>query len=131
MYSKLPTQLNGIEYLLLAMQSQPGESQRHYLRRLHVYQWGRPDYHKGGTNCGYFNSLSYRNVTWYDAAPKDVKYFCFAPVDGQCSNSFKRWSGGTRTKCAEMHLTRHGWARANEARQKIGLEPVPYVQHIA
>ena len=30
--------LKGIEYLLLAIQADPGKSQRHYLRRLYKYQ---------------------------------------------------------------------------------------------
>ena len=127
---KLPIELNGIEYLLLAMQSDPGQSQRHYLRRLHVYQYGRADYHHGGTNCGYFNSLSYRNVTWRDWASQTVFYYCSNPVDGRVKKNGMQY-GGTKSKCADMHLTQHGWKRANKARQKIGLEPVPFVQHIA
>ena len=121
---KLQTKLNGIEYLLLAIQSDPGKSQRHYLRHMHVYQYGRPDHHKGGTNSAYFSSPSYRNVTWFDAAPKEVKYFCFSPVDGQAD--WMSYSGGLKSKCAAMLLTRHGWFRANEARQKLGLDPVPF-----
>ena len=46
--------LNGIEYLLLSIQSNPGKSQRWHLRRKHMYQHGRPDYYKGGSGCGYF-----------------------------------------------------------------------------
>ena len=46
--------LKGIEYLLLAIQSDPGKSQRHYLRRLYQYKHGVPSYNNGGTNNGYF-----------------------------------------------------------------------------
>jgi hypothetical protein len=123
---KLPTRLNGIEYLLLVIQSAPGESQRYYLRRLHIYQYGRPDFHKGGTNSGYFISPSYRNVTWNDHAPKEVTYPCWCPVDDRLHIPGGGWLGGIRSKCAQMHLTRSGWERANKSRQKIGLDPIPF-----
>ena len=128
MNMKLNIRLNGIEYLLLAIQSNPGMSQRHYLRRMHVYQYGKPDYHKGGWNSGYFISPSYRNVTWVDRAPKEVNYACFDPVDGRTwhGKTQARFCGGTKSKCSQMHLTRHGWHRANKARLKIGLDPIPY-----
>ena len=125
---KLQTKLNGIEYLLLAIQSDPGKSQRHYLRHMHVYQYGRPDHHKGGTNSAYFSSPSYRNVTWRDISRQTVWYSCFAPVDGAVRKG--GYSGGTKSKCAEMHLTQHGWDRANNARLKIGLEPLPYSKRL-
>ena len=54
--------LKGIEYLLLVIQSDPGKSQRHYLRRLYQYQHSMPSHNNGGTNNGYFTSPSYRNV---------------------------------------------------------------------
>jgi hypothetical protein len=108
--NKPQNKLNGIEYLLLSIQSNPGKSQRWHLRRKHMYQHGRPDYHKGGSGCGYFRSSSYRNVLWTDCAPKDVQYECWVPVDD-----------GYRSKSAQMHLTRQGWTRANEVRAKLGL----------
>ena len=113
--------LNGIEYLLLSIQSHPGESQRFHLKRLHMYQHGRPDYHKGGTNCGYFTSSSYRNVTWRDLAPKGTFYECSLPIEAGYRLSGKY--GGMRSKSAQMHLTMHGWTRANKVRVKLGLEP--------
>lgn len=109
--------LNGIEYLLLSIQSNPGKSQRWHLRRKHMYQHGRPDWHKGGSGCGYFVSSSYRNVLWFDAATQDVIYVASNPVDGWVFRNRAR-----RSKCAQMHLTRAGWARANKARLKLGLE---------
>ena len=113
--------LNGIEYLLLSIQSRPGKSQRWHLRRKHMYQHGRPDYHKGGSGCGYFVSPSYRNVVWFDASRKDVEYTAYNPVDGYDNTCNK----ATKSKCAQMHLTWDGWLRANKARQKLGLEPMP------
>ncbi len=119
---KPKVKLNGIEYLLLSIQSHPGKSQRFHLKRLHMYQHGRPDYHKGGTNCGYFTSSSYRNVTWRDLAPKGTFYECFTPSGGGYRLKNGKF-GGMRSKSAEMHLTMHGWQRANEARAKLGLKP--------
>ena len=124
MNNKLPTELNGIEYLLLAIQAEPGKSQRHYLRRMHMYQYGRHDYHKGGYNCGYFIAPSYRNVTWYDASDKSVWYPCLDPVDGSVQKNGYR--GGKKSKSAEMYLTRHGWERANNVRKKLGLDPAQW-----
>ena len=114
-------ELNGIEYLLLAIQSDPGKSQRHYLRRLHMYQHGCPSYNNGGTNNGYFTSQSYRNVVWYDASVQNVFYSCDKPVDGR---TFQSRRGGRKTKISQLHLTPAGWHRANEARKIIGLEPI-------
>lgn len=120
--SQPQVKLNGIEYLLLSIQSNPGKSQRWHLRRKHMYQHGRPDWYKGGSGCGYFVSPSYRNVLWYDAAYPRVFYRATCPVDG--------WNVmrglGCKSASAQMHLTARGWARANEARKKIGLEPIQY-----
>ena len=116
--NKPQNDLKRIEYLLLSIQANPGRSQRWHLKRLHMYVHGRADYHNGGTNCGFFNSPSYRNVLWTDVAPKDVKYDACIPVDG--------WPA-LKSKSAQMHLTRSGWMRANGIRQwKLGLEPMEW-----
>ena len=115
--------LNGIEYLLLSIQANPGKSQRWHLKRKHIYQHGRPDFHKGGSGCGYFTSSSYRNVLWCDATYPNVFYYCMNPVDGFVKMNGKQY-GGTKSKSAQMHLTPAGWSRANEVRKKLGLEPV-------
>ena len=123
-------ELNGIEYLLLAIQSDPGKSQRHYLRRLYMYQHGCPSYNNGGTNNGYFTSKSYRNVVWYDASSQhSVKYGCWLSVNSMygsyTGNSYAGYPRYTyRSNCSQMHLTPAGWIRANEARKIIGLEPI-------
>ena len=115
--------LKGIEYLLLAIQTDPGKSQRHYLRRLYMYQHGCTSYNNGGANNGYFTSSSYRNIVWYDTAVQNVFYYCMDPVDGRVKMNGKQL-GGTKSKSAQMHLTPAGWLRANEARKKLGLEPM-------
>jgi len=112
--NKPQNDLKRIEYLLLSIQANPGRSQRWHLKRLHMYVHGRADYHNGGTNCGFFNSPSYRNVLWTDVAPKNVEYDC--------------WIGSRiKSKSAQMHLTRSGWIRANKIRQNVlGLEPISW-----
>jgi len=115
--------LKGIEYLLLSIQSNPGKSQRWHLRRKHMYLHSQPDFHKGGSGCGYFNSHSYRNVVWFDAAPKTVEYEAYCPVDGKLSWNKNK---GKKSKCSQMHLTQDGWQRANAVRLKLGLEPLDY-----
>lgn len=113
MLNKPSVKLSGIEYLLVCMQSNPGQSQRYYLRRLHEYKWGRPDYHKGGTCCGYFTHSSYRGRLFEDEAPKNSRG--------------RVWLGWKpKSSCAQMHLTRAGWSRANRARLKLGLNQVPF-----
>lgn len=118
--------LKGIEYLLLAIQSDPGKSQRHYLRRLHRYKHGVEDYHKGGTCCGYFSSGSYRNVLWYDAAlGEQVKYECMMSINSVFrSYDSRKGSYAYKSKCSVMKLTLSGHERANKVRKKIGLEPI-------
>jgi len=119
---KPKVKLNGIEYLLLSIQSNPGKSQRWHLRRKHMYLHGRPDFHKGGTGSGYFSSPSYRNILWRDHSPLDVEFPCWSPSNRLYNGT---WGKGLRSKCGQMHLTWSGWVRANEARKKIGLEPIP------
>ena len=122
--------LSGIEYLLLSIQSNPGKSQRWYLRRKHMYLHGRPDYHKGGTGSGYFSSPSYRNVLWTDRSNQDgttqVRYGCYTSVNSVFYGSKSPYPRHAyKSSCSQIHLTWAGWIRANEARKKIGLEPIP------
>ena len=111
--------LSGVEDLLISIQSNPGKSQRWHLRRKHMYQHGRPDWHKGGSGCGYFISPSYRDTLWWDAARKSVEYTAYNPVDGMTGHC-----KASKSKSARMYLTREGWHRANQARQKLGLDPL-------
>jgi len=108
--------LNGVEYLLVCMQANPGKSQDYYLQRLAIYSLGIQRFKQRGSprnRCiAYFNKTSrYRNVLWKDLAPQDVKY---PTADG-----YK-----FRSKKSQMYLTTAGWNRANQARAKIGLAPV-------
>jgi len=123
--------LKGIEYLLLVIQSDPGKSQRHYLRRLYQYKHGVPSHNNGGTNNGYFTSDSYRNVLWYDAGQgTQVRYGCNKSVNSvflntSCGNRYPHYWYAYKTNRCEMFLTEDGWERANNIRQKLGLERLP------
>ena len=117
--------LKGIEYLLLAIQSDPGKSQRHYLRRLYQYQHGVPSYNNGGTNNGYFTSESYRNVLWYNDSLESAKYRCNKSVNSTFYRAdASRQFIAFKAKCSAMKLTLSGHKRANEVRKKLGLDPV-------
>jgi hypothetical protein len=121
--------LKGIEYLLLAIQSDPGKSQRHYLRRLYQYQHGVPSYNNGGTNNGYFTSESYRNVLWYDDSLESAKYRCNKSVNSMFYRSDSclpyRFVAFKAKSCV-MRLTLSGHKRANKVRKKLGLDPVDF-----
>jgi hypothetical protein len=100
--------LTGIEYLLVCIQANPGQSQRYYLRRLYQYKHGTPDPTGGSRGVGYFTSDSYRDVLWRDKAPKNSR--------GRIWNGYK-----PKPSCSAMYLTRAGQLRANAGRAKIGL----------
>ena len=107
--------LTGVEYLCLCMQANPGRSKRYYLRRKNIYQRGSDPSNGANGNSGYF-----RPGTFYDG-----NLWC-----DYSTHSYKRrdWRGQSKimSKSCEMHLTRKGWERANKARQKIGLKPLPF-----
>jgi len=100
--------LNGIEYLCLIIQSEPGKSQRYYLKKKYLHQRSKEDPHKGGSGAAYFSSKYYRNIYWRCYAPKNV----LQP------------NGNYRAIKSCMHLTPKGWYYANKARKKLGLEPI-------
>jgi hypothetical protein len=108
--------LSGVDYLCLKMQSNPGQSKRYYLKQKNIYQHGS-DYSSGGNGMnGYFApGCFYDGYLWRNTALNTVKV--------------KDWMGRVsyRPKSCQMHLTQYGWKRANIAREKLGLEPVPYI----
>ena len=107
--------LSGVDYLCLCMQHNPGKAKRYYLRSKNIYQHGS-DYSNGGNGMtGYFQPGSfYDGNLWYDTADATV--------------AVKDWMGrtGYQPRSCQMHLTRKGWARANEARKKLGLESLHF-----
>ena len=107
--------LSGVDYLCLKMQSNPGQSKRYYLKQKNIYQNGS-DYSNGANGmAGYFRpGCFYDYNLWYNTAPNTVKV--------------KDWMGriSYQPKSCQMKLTPKGWNRANKARKKLGLDPLPY-----
>ena len=107
--------LSGVEYLCMKIQSHPGRSKRYYLKQKNIYQNGS-DYSNGANGMsGYFRpGCFYDRYLWYDVAPDTAKV--------------KDWMGRVKyqPKSCQMYLTQYGWKRANEARKKLGLDPLPY-----
>ena len=62
-----------IDFLLLSILENPGQSQRFHTRRLFKWQHGFEDHHSGGTNIAFFNNKEhYRDILFTDVAPKTV-----------------------------------------------------------
>lgn len=109
--------LSGVDYLCMKMQSNPGQSKRYYLRQKNIYQNGSDPSNGGSGMTGYFQpGCFYDEYLWYDGSDDSPKA------------KRKDWMGRVRYQSlsCEMHLTRKGWERANKARQKIGLKPLPF-----
>ena len=105
--------LSGVEYLCLAMQSNPGQSKRYYLKRKNIYQRGSDPSNGGNGMAGYFRpGCFYDENLWTDCSGDLVKR--------------KNWMGRTvyQPKSCQMYLTTKGWNRANKVRVKLGLEPI-------
>tara|TARA_A100001011_G_C14285987_1_gene833752 strand:+ start:1063 stop:1440 length:378 start_codon:yes stop_codon:yes gene_type:complete len=111
--------LTGVEYLCLCMQANPGRSKRYYLRRKNIYQRGSDPSKGANGSSGYF-----RPGTFYD----DNLWEDWSFAHNLYGRRRKDWMGRTRyqPKSCQMHLTRKGWTKANEARKKLGLESLPY-----
>ena len=109
--------LSGVDYLCLKMQSNPGQSKRYYLKQKNIYQNGSDPSNGGSGMAGYFQpGCFYDENLWTD---------CSSSGTWNVSKR-KDWMGRTvyQPKKCRMYLTRKGWARANKARQKLGLEPI-------
>jgi len=115
--------LNNVEFLCLKMQAHPGQSGRYYRRALSVYHGAVNS--KGEQMSAYFHTepktphcrVHYQVGRYYvDTAERTVREraygfstteFVFKPVK------------------SEWTLTGKGWEKANQARVKLGLKPIP------
>ena len=103
-----------IDFLLLSMLENPGQSQRFHTRRLFKWQHGTEDHHSGGTNIAYFNNRKYyRDILFTDVSRKTVK------VDSYFGTKMK-------SRNSQMHLTIRGFNRANQLRIKLGLPQISW-----
>ena len=103
-----------IDFLLLSILENPGQSQRFHTRRLFKWQHGIEDHHSGGTNIAYFNNKKYyRDILWTDVSPQTVKYDSY-------------WTTGLKSKQAQIYLTPAGFDRANKLRIKMNLTEISW-----
>ena len=103
-----------IDFLLLSMLENPGQSQRFHTRRLFKWQHGFEDHHSGGTNIAYFNNKEYyRDILFTDVSPQNVEYYSY-------------FGPQTKSKQSQIHLTITGFNRANKLRIKLGLPEISW-----
>ena len=103
-----------IDFLLLSILENPGQSQRFHTRRLFKWQHGFEDHHSGGTNIAYFNNREYyRDILFVDVSRKTVKYDSYFGTQMKSRNS-------------QMHLTPVGFDRANKLRIKLDLPKISW-----
>jgi hypothetical protein len=111
--------LNNVEYICLKMQSHPFQSCRFYRRELTRYSQPGAQNNNGDNNSFYFRRDSpYRNTLWLDTATKRVKdHMPWHP-------SFEKTQ--LKPAVSRLMLTSAGWEKANTARVKLGLDPIPF-----
>ena len=104
-----------IDYLLLSILENPGQSQRFHTRRLHLWQHNTEDTHSGGTNIAYFNNKEYyRDILFTDVSQKTIPYY----------NAI--YGDLLKSKQSQIHLTPVGFDRANKLRIKLGLPEISW-----
>tara|TARA_R110001599_G_scaffold116416_1_gene284067 strand:+ start:915 stop:1316 length:402 start_codon:yes stop_codon:yes gene_type:complete len=104
-----------IDYLLLSILENPGQSQRFHTKRLHLWQHGIEDHHSGGTNIAYFNNKEYyRDILFTDVSQKTIPYY----------NAI--YGDLLKSKQSQIHLTPAGFDRSNKLRIKLGLPEISW-----
>ena len=104
-----------IDFLLLSILENPGQSQRFHTRKLHLWQHNTEDHHSGGTNIAYFNNKEYyRDILFTDVSQKTIPYY----------NAI--YGDLLKSKQSQIHLTITGFNRANKLRIKLGLPEISW-----
>ena len=104
-----------IDFLLLSILENPGQSQRFHTKRLHLWQHITEDHHSGGTNIAYFNNKEYyRDILFTDVSQKTIPYY----------NAI--YGDLLKSKQSQIHLTITGFNRANKLRIKLGLPEISW-----
>ena len=104
-----------IDFLLLSILENPGQSQRFHTRKLHLWQHNTEDHHSGGTNIAYFNNKEYyRDILFTDVSQKTIPYY----------NAI--YGDLLKSKQSQIHLTPVGFDRANKLRIKLGLPEISW-----
>ena len=104
-----------IDFLLLSILENPGQSQRFHTRKLHLWQHNTEDTHSGGTNIAYFNNKEYyRDILFTDVSQKTIPYY----------NAI--YGDLLKSKQSQIYLTITGFNRANKLRIKLGLPEISW-----
>ena len=104
-----------IDFLLLSILENPGQSQRFHTRKLHLWQHNTEDHHSGGTNIAYFNNKEYyRDILFTDVSQKTIPYY----------NAI--YGDLLKSKQSQIYLTITGFNRANKLRIKLGLPEISW-----
>ena len=104
-----------IDFLLLSILENPGQSQRFHTRRLHLWQHNTEDHHSGGTNIAYFNNKEYyRDILFTDVSQKTIPYY----------NAI--YGDLLKSKQSQIYLTPVGFDRANKLRIKLDLPEISW-----
>ena len=104
-----------IDFLLLSILENPGQSQRFHTRKLHLWQHGTEDTHSGGTNIAYFNNKEYyRDILFTDVSQKTIPYY----------NAI--YGDLLKSKQSQIYLTPAGFEKANKLRIKLDLPEIPW-----
>ena len=104
-----------IDYLLLSILENPGQSQRFHTRKLHLWQHNTEDTHSGGTNIAYFNNKEYyRDILFTDISQKTIPYY----------NAI--YGDLLKSKQSQIYLTPVGFDRANKLRIKLDLPKISW-----
>ena len=104
-----------IDYLLLSILENPGQSQRFHTRRLHLWQHNTEDTHSGGTNIAYFNNKKYyRDILFTDVSQKTIPYY----------NAI--YGDLLKSKQSQIYLTPAGFEKANKLRIKLDLPKISW-----
>ena len=104
-----------IDFLLLSILENPGQSQRFHTRRLHLWQHNTEDHHSGGTNIAYFNNKEYyRDILFTDVSQKTIPYY----------NAI--YGDLLKSKQSQIYLTPAGFDRANKLRIKLDLPEISW-----
>ena len=104
-----------IDFLLLSILENPGQSQRFHTRKLHLWQHNTEDTHSGGTNIAYFNNKKYyRDILFTDVSQKTIPYY----------NAI--YGDLLKSKQSQIYLTPAGFEKANKLRIKLDLPKISW-----
>lgn len=126
--------LSNVEFIALKMQAHPGQSGRFYRRALSFYRdpagMAQNPTHASENHAPYFlkplhsvfadRYYKYPGRLWVDRAADSIR------KGGVWGRFGEPCAPEMRPARSEWHLTKDGWNKANVARVKLGLDPIPF-----